>query len=82
VPFVTAALGGEVTVQTIEGSVRMTVPPSTQSGQVLRLKGRGVHVMGGGRGDLMARVKVTVPKSVSDEQRALLERLRDLEAKA
>lgn len=82
VPFVTAALGGEVSVPTMDGSVRMTVPAATQSGQVLRLKGRGVSVMGGGRGDLMARVKVTVPKAVNDEQRKLLERLRDLEAKA
>lgn len=79
VPFVVAALGGEVKVPTLRGSVKMKVPPGSQSGQSFRLANQGITRMGGQRGDLLARLKVTVPKSVTAEQRALLEKLRELE---
>lgn len=56
-----AVLGGKVTVPTPEGKVSMTVPAGSNSGKVLRLKGRGGHV-GGKRGDLLARLVVTLPE--------------------
>lgn len=82
VPFPTAALGGEVTVPTPRASGKVTVPPGTQSGQVLRLKGQGVSTLKGGRGDLLARIKVAVPKTLSERQRLLIQELRDLEEKS
>ena len=80
VPFLDAALGGEVSVPTIRGSVSMKVPAGTQSGQVFRLGGQGVTKLGGGRGSLRVRAKITVPKTISKEQKKLLEQLRDMEA--
>ena len=56
-----AVLGGKVTVPTPEGKVSMTVPAGSNSGKVLRLKGRGGH-SGGKRGDLLARLVVTLPE--------------------
>ncbi|MDR7554830.1 MAG: DnaJ C-terminal domain-containing protein [Armatimonadota bacterium] len=79
VPFVDAALGGEVEVPTLEGRMVVTVPPGTQSGQRLRLRGQGLPRAQGGRGDLYARVKVTVPTTLSPRERALLEELRRLQ---
>lgn len=61
-----AVLGGKVTVPTPEGKVVMTVPPGSNSGKVLRLKGRGGHA-GGKRGDLLAKLVVTLPESHDGE---------------
>lgn len=80
VPFSVAALGGQVQVPTPRTTGKVSVPPGTQSGQVLRLKGQGVSKLGGQRGDLRVRIKVAVPKSVTDEQRGLIEQLAALEA--
>ncbi|MGD9496578.1 MAG: molecular chaperone DnaJ [Armatimonadota bacterium] len=74
VTFIEAAVGGKVQVPTIDGPVTMTVPPGTQSGQELRLRGRGVpHLGAEGRGDQYVRIQVTVPEKLSKRQRELLE---------
>lgn len=75
VPYTTAALGGEVRVPTLHGAVKMKIPEGTQSGQTLRLSGQGISKMGGGKSDLMARVKITVPKQLSERERKLLQEL-------
>lgn len=76
VPYTTAALGGEVQVPTLSGKVNMKVPSGTSSGQSFRLAGQGMpHLKGGGNGDLYARVKVTVPKTLSQRERELLQEL-------
>lgn len=70
----TAALGGDVEVPTLEGRVSLKVPAGTQSGRVLRLRGKGVpHLRGGGRGDLLIRVVVEVPTHLTPGQRRALE---------
>ncbi len=74
-----AALGAKVDVPTMAGEVNMTVPAGTSSGAKLRLKGRGLPKGNDEAGDLIAQVRVTVPKQLSDEQRALYEQLRDVE---
>lgn len=80
VSYLTATLGGEIKVPTLRGSVTMKIPAGTQSGQVFRLGGQGLQKMGGGgRGDLMARIKITVPKELTRAQRDLLESLQKLE---
>lgn len=74
-----AALGGKADVQTLDGAITLTLPPGAQSGQKLRLKGKGLPKRGGNdeRGDLLVRVMIAVPKNVTDQQRELWEKLRD-----
>jgi curved DNA-binding protein len=81
VPVTTAVLGGEAQVPTINGSVRLKIPETTQSGQVFRLKGHGMPVVGkpDTRGDLYATVDAQLPRSLSAEQRAAYEQLAKLE---
>jgi DnaJ-class molecular chaperone len=79
VSYLTAALGGEIKVQTLRGSVSMKIPEGTQSGQMFRLGGQGISRLNGGRSDLMARIKITVPKKLTDNERELLKKLAELE---
>ena len=79
VPYTKAALGGEVQVQTLGGRVTMKVPPGTSSGQSFRLAGMGMpHLRGSGKGNLFARAKVTVPKTLTEHERELLTELDKL----
>jgi molecular chaperone DnaJ len=78
VDYLTAALGGEVSVPTPTGTVQMKIPPGTQSGTKFRLAGKGIPLAGKQRGDLYARVRITVPKSLSPRERELLEQIRQL----
>ncbi|HYM38802.1 MAG TPA: molecular chaperone DnaJ [Thermoplasmata archaeon] len=75
-----AVLGAEIEIPTLEGTARLRIPPGTQSHSLLRLRGKGLpHLRGGGRGDQLARVVITTPDKVSSEERALLQRLAELE---
>ncbi|MFC6616462.1 DnaJ C-terminal domain-containing protein [Deinococcus radiophilus] len=78
VPAPVAALGGEVTVQTLTGSGKLNVPAGSSGGRRMRLRGQGWPKKSGGKGDLYVRLNVTVPKDLSEEQRRLYEQLRDL----
>jgi molecular chaperone DnaJ len=72
-----AALGDEVEVPTLDGTTTLKIPAGTQHGKVLRLRGKGVpHLRGSGRGDQQIRIHVAVPQTLTDEQRALFEKLR------
>jgi DnaJ-class molecular chaperone len=79
VPLDVALLGGEVEVPTLRGTkVRLRIPPGTQNGAKLRLRGLGMpHLKGGGSGDLIAEVDVRLPVPVPPEARALAEALRE-----
>jgi len=71
-----AALGAQVTVPTLEGEEQIEIPPGTQTGSILRLRGRGVpHLRRNGRGDLLILVRVEVPTRLTREQRELFQRL-------
>ncbi|MBK8480112.1 MAG: J domain-containing protein [Proteobacteria bacterium] len=70
-----AALGDTTDVPTLEGEVRLRVPPGSQSGEVLRLAGRGMPRSSGGRGDLLVRVQVETPVGLTEPQVALWTRL-------
>ena len=71
-----AALGATLTVPTLDGEADLQVPAGTQSGQVFRLKGKGVpHLRSSRRGDQLVAVVVETPKILSDEQRHLFEEL-------
>jgi molecular chaperone DnaJ len=71
-----ATLGANVEVPTMNGPVTLKVPAGTPSGKTFRVKGRGAPKKGG-RGDLLATVKVDVPDKVSGEEKELLRKLRD-----
>ena len=82
VPVTTAVLGGEAEVPSIDGKhLRLKVPPTTQNGQVLRLKGHGMPAVGRpeDRGDLYATVDVRLPRSLTPDQAKLYEALKRLE---
>ncbi|RPJ83817.1 MAG: J domain-containing protein [Acidobacteria bacterium] len=82
VPVTTAVLGGEAEVPTVgDRPLRLKIPPTTQNGQVFRLKGHGMPAVGkpAERGDLYATVNVVLPRQLSDEQRRHYEELAKLE---
>jgi len=76
ISFTQATLGGMLEVMTLDGPIKMRVPPATPSGAVLRLRGKGVaHRLRAGRGDQLVRVTVHVPGELSDRARELIEEL-------
>ena len=76
VPFPTLALGGEITVPTLDGEATIEIPEGTQPGTAFRVHGKGMPNVGGrGSGDLYVSVKVDVPKKLSREQKKLVEEL-------
>jgi molecular chaperone DnaJ len=66
-------------VPTLRNPITVKVPAGIQSGQTLRLAGQGISKLEGGRYDLMARIKITVPKHLTDAQKNLLEQFSKLE---
>ena len=73
-----AALGAEITVPTLEGKATLKVPPGTQSGQALRLKGKGMpRPNGSGRGDEYVRVQITVPKHLDEKTKKLFQEIAE-----
>ena len=80
VSFPTLALGGAITIPTLEGDEPLTVPDGTQSGTTLRLKGRGMPDVNGGRvgGDLLITVFVVTPRKLTRDQKKLIEQLVDV----
>lgn len=79
IPFSVATLGGEVPAPTLEGKANLKIPAGTQSGQMLKVRGRGiVHVNGRERGDLLVRLMVEVPTRLNAEQRAKLQEFAEL----
>ena len=74
ITFVTAALGGELEVPTLDGRVKLKIPAETQTGKLFRLRGKGVKpVRGGSVGDLLCRAVVETPVHLNKEQKALLQ---------
>jgi molecular chaperone DnaJ len=80
VSYPTATLGGSVEVPTPEGPVSLKIPAGSEDGKLIRIKGRGAPKLNGsGKGDVLARVRIEVPKRVSKKERDLLEELKKAE---
>ena len=74
-----AALGTEVRVPTLKGSVSMKIPPESSSGKTFRLPGYGIpHLKGGGAGDQYVKIKVVLPSGLTAREKALFEELKRL----
>jgi curved DNA-binding protein len=75
----TAILGGKATIRTLKGIIKIDIPKETENGKVLRLKGMGMPVFGQENvyGDLYARVKVILPKNLSEEEIELFKQLKN-----
>ena len=80
ITFGQAALGAEIKVKTLDGEEDLKIPAGTQTGTVFRLKSHGMPALGGrGKGDLFVAATVVTPKSLTKEQRKILEKLADVE---
>jgi molecular chaperone DnaJ len=78
ISFVDAVLGANIEVPTIEGKVKIKIDPGTQGGKILRLRGKGIKDINGyGKGDQLIHINVWTPKNVSNDERQILEKLRD-----
>ncbi|MHB8067122.1 MAG: molecular chaperone DnaJ [Desulfobaccales bacterium] len=72
--FAQAALGSRISVPLLSGSREITIPPGTQPGEIIRIKGEGVpYPKGPRRGDLLVQVQVTIPRSLTPKQQELLQ---------
>jgi len=79
ISFSQATLGDKISVETIDGSVTMKVPAGTQSGELFRIRDKGVPALrGSSRGDHLVKIIVDIPKKLSREQKNLIEDLRNL----
>ena len=72
-----AALGGKVTLDTLEGERTVRIPPGSSSGRKIRLRGLGFPAPGGAKGDLYAELKIVVPEALTDRERQLFGELAE-----
>jgi molecular chaperone DnaJ len=79
ISFAEAALGANVQVPTLDGTVTLKIPPGTKAGKTFRIRGKGVPKAKGGAGDLLVTVQVDVPSKLSKEERDLLRRLQEVQ---
>jgi len=77
--FADLALGGEIEVPSLEGAARVRVPPATQPGTVLRLRGRGMPRSRGGKGDELVQILIRIPAKLTSRQKELLKEFAALE---
>ena len=81
ISFTDAALGAQITVPTLNGTHSLKIPPGTQSGKVLKMRGKGIpHLNRGGRGDQLVQVMVWVPTGLAGQDKDLLKKLAESES--
>ena len=73
-----AVLGCKKDIETLHGKIGIKIPPKTSSGQALRLKDLGLPKKGGGYGNLNAKIKIVIPKNISDKQIELYKKIAEL----
>jgi len=76
--FTQAALGDKIEIPTLDGFIKLKIPPGIESGEIIRVKGKGMpHFRRYGRGDLMVKIHVKTPKKLSKKAKEMLEKLKD-----
>lgn len=79
IPFTKAALGGTITIPTLEGEMEFNIPDGTETGSKFKIRGKGVpNIRSTSRGDLEFTVHVDVPKKMTDKQKEILKQFADL----
>ncbi|HUY00014.1 MAG TPA: molecular chaperone DnaJ [Candidatus Deferrimicrobium sp.] len=79
ITFSQAALGDKLEINTLDSATKLSIPPGTKSGTIFRLRGQGMpEFRGYGRGDLLCKVDIEVPKRLSKEQKQMVEKLKEL----
>lgn len=74
-----AALGNDIIVPTLDGKIKMTIPPGTQNGQIFRLRGKGIpSLFTSGKGDQLVRIKVKIPTQLNERQKQLLREFAEI----
>ena len=77
IPFSLAVMGGEIKAPTVDGDVKVRIRPGTQSGTMMRLRGKGApHLRGRGKGDEYVRLVVAVPQKMKKAQKKLIEEMK------
>lgn len=77
IPFSVATLGGTIEVPTVDGDIKLKIRPGTQSGSMMRLRGKGApHLRGRGRGDEYVRLNVAVPEKLTWQQKRLVKEMQ------
>lgn len=78
ISFVQAVLGDEIDVETIDGEIKLRIPSGTKPDAVIRLRGKGIlHIQSSGRGDQYVRIKIQVPKNITNHQKELLRQFEE-----
>lgn len=72
----TALLGGEYALKTLDGDMTVKIPEGITHGEILRVRGKGVPVTGGKRGDLLIKIKIDLPSKISKDAKRLIEELK------
>jgi molecular chaperone DnaJ len=79
ITYTEAALGAKIDVPTLNGEVKVKIPPGTPSGKIFRVRGKGIEPERGRQGDLLVTVEVAVPQKVNKDEKRLLEELAEHE---
>ena len=78
IPYSLATLGGQIEIPTVDGDIKIRLRPGTQSGTMMRLRGKGApQLHGRGKGDEYVRINVAVPEKLTNEQKELLRNLQE-----
>ena len=78
VNFVDAALGGSAEIPLVDSKAKIKIEPGTQSGKILRLRGKGIpDINGYGRGDVLVNINIWTPQKLSEAEKSVLAKLRD-----
>ncbi|NVM52575.1 MAG: molecular chaperone DnaJ [Candidatus Helarchaeota archaeon] len=79
ITFSQAVLGDKIEIETLDGTTKLTIPSGTKSGTIFRLRGKGMpQVRSYGRGDLLCKVDIKIPKKLSREQKEAIDRLKEI----
>ncbi len=72
-----ALLGGEKDIKTLDGNIKLKIPTGIDSGEIMRVRGKGIPSSRGARGDLLIKISIKIPKRLSNRSKKIIEELRE-----